>query len=80
MDRMEIEQTVLAVLRVVLKQPFDGNVDITRHNTPTWDSLKHLEVMFAIEDELDVTFTEEELARLDSLEKIVELIWVKNAP
>ncbi|MBK9162181.1 MAG: acyl carrier protein [Nitrosomonadales bacterium] len=79
MDRMQIEQTVLSVLRVVLKQPFDNGADITRQNTPGWDSLKHIEIMFALEDELDVAFSEEELAKLDGVQKIIEAVRLKNA-
>ena len=39
----------------------------TRANTPQWDSLKHIEVVFAIEDELQLQFDEEHLASLDSV-------------
>lgn len=79
MDRMQVEQTILSVLRVVLKQPFDNDADITRQNTPSWDSLKHIEIMFALEDELGVAFSEEELAKLDGVQKIVEAVRLKNA-
>lgn len=79
MDRMQVEQAVLAVLRAVLKQPFDSGTDITRQNTSSWDSLKHIEIMFALEDELGVAFSEEELVKLDGVQKIVEAVQSKNA-
>lgn len=79
MDRTQVEQAVLAVLRIVLKQPFDGGADITRQNTPIWDSLKHIEIMFALEDELGVVFSEDELVGLDGMQKIVEAVQQKNA-
>lgn len=80
MDRKQVEQAVLTVLAAVLKQTFSGGIDITRQNTPQWDSLKHIEIMFALEDELGVMFSEEELATLDGLQKIVEVVLRKNAP
>lgn len=79
MDRIQVEQTVLVVLAAVLKRPFHDGADITRQNTPSWDSLKHIEVMFALEDELGTEFSEEELAKLDSVTKIVDAVLAKHA-
>ena len=78
MDRQQIESSVLAVIAAVLK----GGVgrDCSRENTPRWDSLKHIEIVFAVEDELGVQFSEEELARLDSVAKIVDVAVARHAP
>jgi len=70
MDRQQIETVVLTVLATVLKCHVNG--DSTRKNTPQWDSLKHIEVIFAIEDELGLQFSEEALAGLDSVAHIVD--------
>jgi acyl carrier protein len=79
MDRTQVQQTVLTVLAAVLKQPLDKDFDITRQNTPTWDSLKHIEVMFTLEDELGIEFSEAELSNLDSVAKIVDAVLAKDA-
>jgi len=79
MERIQIEKTVLTVLAAVLKRPFHAGADITRQNTPSWDSLKHIEIMFALEDELDIEFSEEELVKLDSVIKVVEAVLAKHA-
>ena len=79
MDRNQIEQTVLTVLATVLKSPIHDSADITRQNTASWDSLKHIEIMFALEDELGAEFSEEELVMLDSVTKIVDAILGKHA-
>jgi acyl carrier protein len=79
MDRIQIEQTVLAVLVTILKRQFHDRADITRQNTPSWDSLKHIEIMFALEDELGAEFSEEELVMLDSATKIVDAVLAKHA-
>lgn len=75
-----IETKLLKVLSTILKQPFTSPHDIGRSNTPGWDSLKHLEIMFALEEELGVEFTTEELAALDSAIKIIAAIEAKHAP
>ena len=79
MDRSQIEQTVLAVLVTMLKHPLDDDADVTRQNTASWDSLKHIEIMFALEEELGAEFSEEELVTLDSVTKIVDAILAKHA-
>lgn len=79
MNREQIEQTVLSVLASVLKRQFESASDVTRQNTPGWDSLKHIEIMFALEDELGVEFSEEELAHLDSVAKIADATQAKHA-
>lgn len=70
MDRQEVQAVVLAVLANVLKCEID--LDTSRLNTPQWDSLKNIEIIFAVEDELGLEFSEEELASLDSVAKIVD--------
>jgi acyl carrier protein len=78
MDRQQVEHTVRTVLTVVLKEPLNST-EVTRQNTASWDSLKHIEIMFALEDELKTQFSEEELAALDSVKKIVDAVLSKHA-
>jgi len=67
-----IEDEVSRVVAVVLGRPAGGGV--TRASEPAWDSLKHIELLFALEDELDVRFDEGELAGLDSTEAITRSV------
>jgi acyl carrier protein len=70
-------ETVLDALRVVLKT--EVNADTSVHNTPQWDSLRHIEVIFAVEDATGVQFDEAELGELDSVARIVAAIQAKHA-
>lgn len=79
MDIEEIKQIILTILRVILKQSFEGSIEVTRENTPSWDSLKHIEIIFAVEDELGVRLSEEDLSGLDSVDKIAKVIKSKYA-
>lgn len=78
MEQKNIEASVVSIISAVLKS--DVNLESTRLNTDTWDSLKHIEIIFAVEDELGVQFAEEELPVLDSVKKIVEMAKVYYAP
>ena len=54
-------------------------MEICRKSTVAWDSLKHVEIMFALEDQFSIAFTEEELVGLGDVTSIVEAIVEKNA-
>lgn len=72
MNRNSVEERVLMVISSILKVPV--NSESTRLEVPSWDSLKHVEVIFAIEDEFDIEFKEEILFELNSVSEIVKRI------
>lgn len=72
MDRQQIESAVLAVIGTVLK--IQASPETSRSGSAAWDSLKHVEIMFALEDEFDMVFSEEELSGLDSVKAIIQRI------
>jgi acyl carrier protein len=72
MNRQQLETIVLATLAVILK--CELSLDSSRKNTDQWDSLKHIEVIFALEDEFNIQFSEEEMGKLDSVSKIIEKV------
>lgn len=74
----QIRTTALDVLRTVLKCEVDATT--SRKNQPRWDSLKHLEVVFALEDELSLRYDADELPALDSVEAIVRISMRRHAP
>jgi acyl carrier protein len=71
MDRQQIETIVLKVLATLLK--CEVCPESSRENMLYWDSLKHIEIIFAVEDELGLQFSEDELANLDSVASIVDI-------
>lgn len=77
MDRQHTQAVVLKVLTTVLEREVDRTC--SRQNTPQWDSLKHIAIVFAVEDELNVQFLEDELATLDNAEKIVDAVLAQHA-
>jgi len=74
MDRNEIERIVLDVLSAVLRRPFPHGTDVVRESTDGWDSLKHVEIVFAIEEEAGVEFPESMLGELDRVSSFVSAI------
>jgi acyl carrier protein len=51
----------------------DGE-NVQRDQEQAWDSLKHVEIMFAVEDQFSVKFSEEQLASLASVDEIVSAV------
>lgn len=72
MNRSEIESVVLRVLGNVLKCEIDNTC--SREDFSQWDSLKHIEVIFSIEDQLNIQFPEEMLSELNDAQLIVDAV------
>jgi len=70
MNRHQIEAMVLTVLKTALKCAVDNKC--SREHYHQWDSLKQIEVIFAIEDELNIQFSEKMISELNSVEQIVD--------
>jgi acyl carrier protein len=66
----ELVREINRLLAHILKVPVDDEADVRRANTPTWDSLKHAEVIFALEDGFGVRFAVNDFAALDSTSAI----------
>jgi acyl carrier protein len=54
------------------------NEESNAQNTPKWDSLRHIEVVFAMENAFHVRFTMPEIASLRKLGDIRKLLEAKN--
>lgn len=46
-------------------------------NQELWDSLKRVELLFALEEEFDVLFEQEEIENMNTVNKIIEVIGKK---
>jgi acyl carrier protein len=68
---MQLYQLIGKVLGV---DPAQLNEDSNAQNTPKWDSLRHIEVIFAMENAFHVRFTMPEIAGLRKLGDIRNLL------
>jgi len=62
----------LAVLETVLGRTIQPGEQVRQLQEERWDSVKHIEVLFMVEEELGLTFDAEEIAALESLTAIVD--------
>jgi acyl carrier protein len=64
--------------KVLGVDPATLNEDSNAQNTPKWDSLRHIEVVFAMENAFHVRFTMPEISGLRKLSDIRQLLLAKN--
>ncbi len=74
MQRAELEHSVREIFQTVLGLSPGPDDDVLRSRLPRWDSLRHFDLMFSLEEQFDIRFDKEELARLDSLGRIVQRV------
>lgn len=72
---MQLYQLIGKVLGV---DPATLSEESNAQNTPKWDSLHHIEVVFAMENAFHVRFTMPEIASLRKLGDIRQLLVAKN--
>ena len=70
---MSVEAKVKAVMSRVLRVP---ESDLSESSSPdtieSWDSLEHMNLVLALEEELGFSFTEDQMVELVDLKTIVE--------
>lgn len=69
-----IENNVSKILSALLGQEINPNDDVSMENQELWDSMKHIEIISTLEEELGISFNIEDIPKLTSMEKIVEAI------
>jgi acyl carrier protein len=73
-SREEIELAVDNILVKLLEVESGGVALATRENTTSWSSLVHIEVFFALEEEFDLRFADDEMAFAESRNDLVEIV------
>lgn len=67
------------ILETALATRLEGIANPSRDELQGWDSLSHIEVVFMVEEEWGVRFSEPEIAALRSLDDLVEAVRAKHA-
>jgi acyl carrier protein len=69
-----LSERVRALMAPLLGIDPAGQGDVVREDVAQWDSLRHIELIFLIEEEFGVTLEEAQMAELDSLSAAVRLL------
>ena len=69
-----IETTVRQTLSKALGRPVAPNDNVIQGEEPLWDSLKHVELMFMLEEEFGIALTPDDFAMMTSVDACVAKI------
>jgi len=69
---MNLEEKVLKIVGLVMEIPA-GQLDLqsSADTVENWDSLRQMNLTLALEEEFDVSFTDEEIIGMQSVENII---------
>jgi acyl carrier protein len=62
-----IDAEIAEILSLTLGRPVAAGEDLKRADEAKWDSLKHLEIIFAVEGAYGVAFSPDEIAAVASV-------------
>jgi acyl carrier protein len=74
MTRDDVERSVREIFALVLKREVAPGTDVVRAAEPAWDSLKHMDLVFTIEERYEIQIKQEEIPALHSLNCIVDRV------
>ena len=73
MDGGDVNERVQKILSQVMGVPMDRvTEDCSPHTLSEWDSLKHMNLVLALEEAFDVLFTDAEIGEIVTVPKILE--------
>lgn len=67
-----MKEEIFAVISAVMEIPLDDiSEDTTKDNVPNWDSLRQLNLVFALEDNFGVKFSDEDILQMNGVRDIL---------
>ena len=79
MENGPAEERLFSVLSSILNVPRESlNLDSSRNSLEEWDSLKHMFVMLALEEEFSIEFADHEIATLRSASSLRDAVVAKT--
>ncbi len=80
MEAKVVEPRLFAVVASLMNVPVDSvTLETSRTSLEAWDSLKHMNLMLALEDDFGIEFSDAEIANLASVSALLAAIASKTA-
>jgi len=71
---MENKEKLAEILTLLLDQKVTPDSNISMQDCELWDSMKHIEIITTLEEELGVSFNIEDIPKLTSFELLLNAI------
>lgn len=75
----EIDRLIAETLTVVLGRSVEKGKTVVRKTESNWDSLKHIEIIFVMEEAFHIQFTEEDMQQIENSDDLKKLVVKKHA-
>ena len=62
------------IFRSALDEPVTISRETKRDDLEAWDSINHLNLIVELEDKLKVSFTKDEIEKLDSVDELITIL------
>jgi acyl carrier protein len=69
-----VPHQVLRLLGYILSRPLADLENPSRSSEPAWDSLKHIELVFLLEDHFGLRFSEQEMSTMHDAAGIARIV------
>ena len=73
-----LEKLVKTMIKVMRAEPGEIVPDSSMETVGNWDSISHMSLVMAIEEEFDVALTDEEIVEMKSVEAIHQILKEKT--
>jgi acyl carrier protein len=70
----DIRQKLAELLTILLGQKISEDSNVSMENCREWDSMKHIEIISTIEDEMNISFPIERIPKLISFDLLAKEI------
>ena len=70
----EKKSRILELISTILEIKLDNFDKCSQDFLPSWDSLNHAQIIFAIEDEFEIEFSQEQMANIKSAQDILNIV------
>jgi len=70
-----MEQKILEIVSQIMGVPLESvTLASSAENIPTWDSLKHMNLVLALEQTFDIHLSEEQIVELTRVDSILTIV------
>ena len=69
-----MEKQIAQMFSQIFEKEINAGDDFSAETEEMWDSMKHIEIIMTLEDELDISFDPEDIPNMKSLSKIIEKV------
>ncbi len=69
-------EIIQIIAKIIKKQPEE--LMATLDAPEMWDSMMHIEIVMALEEKFDITFDDDEIPQMKSVQKVIDIVKSKK--